>query len=69
VIGPPASGKKTLSNLLAKKTGAILLTKKNIIESTPNQIKLELAKEISKNVNKMIFTLKNITRNFMDSYI
>ncbi len=69
MIGPPASGKKTLSNLLAKKTGAILLTKKNIIESTPNQIKLELAKEISKNVNKMIFTLKNITRNFMDSYI
>ena len=35
--------------MLEKKTGAVLLTRKNVIDSTPNQIKLELSKEISKN--------------------
>lgn len=50
MIGPPASGKKTLSRLLAKKTGAVLLTKASILETLPPNLKAELSKEISKKV-------------------
>ncbi|CAF0826696.1 unnamed protein product [Brachionus calyciflorus] len=46
VLGPPASGKKTLSKLLSKKTGAVLLNQNNLIESMPNSLKNELSKEI-----------------------
>ena len=50
MIGPPASGKKTLGRLLAKKNGAVLLTKANLLESLPVSLKTDLSKEISKNV-------------------
>lgn len=46
MIGPPSSGKKTLSRLLAKKTGAVLLTQENILESASPKEKAALAKEI-----------------------
>lgn len=39
VIGPPASGKKLLSKLMSKKSGAVLLTQANLIESMPNALK------------------------------
>jgi adenylate kinase family enzyme len=55
IIGPPASGKKTLSRLLAKKTGAVLLTKANLLETLPPNLKTELSKEISKNVILSIY--------------
>ena len=50
VIGPPASGKKSLSRLLAKKTDAVLLTKASALDKAPNSLRNELKKEIEENV-------------------
>lgn len=51
VIGPPSSGKKTLSRLLAKKTGSVLLNQSNLIETLPNNLKLEFKKDLESKVN------------------
>jgi len=45
LIGPPASGKKTISRLLAKKTGALLITKNSLVENIPVSLKAEFAKK------------------------
>jgi adenylate kinase len=50
IIGPPASGKKSLSQMLAKKTGSILLSPKILMDTLPNTFKVEFAKDL-KNLN------------------
>ena len=53
-MGPPCSGKKSISSLLAKKTGSVLLNKNNLIETLPNSLKIEFSKELSNRVNNQI---------------
>jgi hypothetical protein len=55
VIGPPASGKKTLVKLVAKSTSAVLLTKNNLIETAPIALQKEFGKDLSINVRFLRF--------------
>lgn len=50
IIGPPSSGKKSLSKLLSKSTGAILLDQDNLVESAPISLQKELGKDLNKNL-------------------
>jgi adenylate kinase family enzyme len=43
-LGPPSSGKKTIGKSLAKKTGAILLNKNNLLENIPVNLSVEINK-------------------------
>ncbi len=44
VLGPPSSGKKSISKLLAKKSGAVLLNKNNLLENIPVSLNSEISK-------------------------
>lgn len=44
ILGPPSSGKKTIGKSLAKKTGAILLNKNNLLENIPVNLSVEINK-------------------------
>lgn len=55
ILGPPASGKKTLSQLLSKKIGSVLLNQNSLIESLSNNLKNEFSEKIKK---KVIFDTK-----------
>ena len=44
ILGPPSSGKKTIAKTLAKKTGAILLNKNNLLENIPVSLSAEIGK-------------------------
>ncbi len=50
IIGPPSSGKKTLSKMIAQTTGAVLINQASLLESLPNNLKHEFSKEIKNNV-------------------
>lgn len=48
ILGPPASGKKSLSKLLSKTTGAVLLDQDNLVETAPVALQKELGKDLNK---------------------
>ncbi len=48
ILGPPASGKKSLSKLLAKSIGSVLLDQDHLIESAPVSLQKEFGKDFTK---------------------
>jgi len=49
-IGPPSSGKKSLTKLLAKKTGAIIIDQDNLISTCSIAMQKEMGKELKKEI-------------------
>lgn len=53
-IGPPSSGKKSLTKLLQENSGSVLLDRDILIETAPIGLQKEFGKDMNKNVIELI---------------